>query len=61
MSADDAVTFEEYEEMLRLPQWADVESVFEGAHDPLGAAMHGATPVPPLWATAKSRAMGARG
>ena len=36
MPADDAVTFERYETMLGLPQWAEVEDEFVGKHDPLG-------------------------
>ena len=36
MPADDAVTFEQYETMLGLPQWAELEDEFVGKHDPLG-------------------------
>ena len=36
MPMDDAVTFEAYESMLRLPQWADLEDYFEGISDPMG-------------------------
>ena len=61
MPAADSVTFEEYEEMLRLPQWADVENTFEGAHDPLGVPMQSATPVRSSSTPAKSRTIGARG
>ena len=45
MPADDAVTFEEYEDMLRLPEWAQTENQFEGTHDPLGVPLRGGTPV----------------
>ena len=61
MAADDAVTFEEYEEMLRLPQWADVENAFEGAHDPRGVPLQGSTSVLSSSTPAKSRTIGARG
>jgi len=47
MPADDAVTFEEYEDMLRLPEWADVENTFMGTHDPLGVPGRGGVPVGP--------------
>ena len=30
------VTFEEYEDMLRRPEWAEAENEFMGAYDPLG-------------------------
>lgn len=36
MPVDDSVTFKEYEEMLGLPRWADLEDTFTDAHDPLG-------------------------
>jgi len=48
MPADDAVTFEQYEEMLRLPEWADTENEFEGTHDPLGVPSRGDAPDKPL-------------
>ena len=37
MLADDSVTFEEYEDLLRLHEWAEAENEFMGAKDPLGA------------------------
>ena len=37
MPADDSVTFEEYEDMLRLPEWADGENEFMGTRDPMSA------------------------
>ena len=36
MPAGEAVTFEEYENMLGLPQWALLEDAFMGVNDPLG-------------------------
>jgi 2-methylisocitrate lyase-like PEP mutase family enzyme len=36
MQADDAVTFEEYEDMLRLPEWSATENEFMGTDDALG-------------------------
>jgi 2-methylisocitrate lyase-like PEP mutase family enzyme len=36
MANDASVTFEEYENMLRLPEWAEVEDTYVGGHDPLG-------------------------
>ena len=47
MPADDSVTFEQYENMLRLPEWADTENEFEGTHDPLGVPSRGGVPVRP--------------
>ena len=47
MPADDSVTFEQYENLLRLPEWADTENEFEGTHDPLGVPSRGGTPVRP--------------
>ena len=44
MSADDSVTFEVYENMLRLPEWADTENEFEGTLDPLGVPSRGSAP-----------------
>lgn len=32
MPADDAVTFEQYEALLGLPQWAEAEDEFAGNH-----------------------------
>jgi 2-methylisocitrate lyase-like PEP mutase family enzyme len=37
MPADESVTFNEYEEILGLPQWAEFEDTFSGEHDTLGA------------------------
>ena len=48
MPVNDAVTFEEYEEMLRLPEWARTENEFEGSHDPLGVPPRGAVPTRPI-------------
>ena len=45
MPADDAVTFEQYENMLRLAEWADTENEFEGTHDPLGVPGRGGMPL----------------
>ena len=36
MPADESVTFAQYENVVRLPQWALLEDTFEGGHDPLG-------------------------
>ena len=36
MPADESVTFKEYEEMLGLPQWANLEDTFSSVHDRLG-------------------------
>ena len=36
MPAEDAVTFDEYEQMLGLPKWAALEDTYAGGHDPLG-------------------------
>jgi 2-methylisocitrate lyase-like PEP mutase family enzyme len=36
MPADDALTFEQYEQLMGLPEWAAWEDKFSGAHDPLG-------------------------
>jgi len=36
MPSDDSVTFSEYETMLGLPRWAELEDEFVGKHDPLG-------------------------
>jgi len=47
MPGDDSVTFEQYENMLRLPQWADTENEFEGTLDPLGVPSRGGAPVRP--------------
>ncbi len=35
MPAEEAVTFSEYETLLGLPQWAELEDQFGGGHDPL--------------------------
>ena len=35
MPANDSVSFEEYEDMLRLPEWAALENTFMGTDDPL--------------------------
>jgi 2-methylisocitrate lyase-like PEP mutase family enzyme len=47
MPVDDSVTFEQYENLLRLPEWADTENEFEGTHDPLGVPSRGGAPVRP--------------
>ncbi|MCI0573988.1 MAG: hypothetical protein L0Y66_24915 [Myxococcaceae bacterium] len=47
MPADDSVTFEEYENMLQLPAWADLENTFLGTHDPLGVPSRGGPAVAP--------------
>jgi len=47
MPADASVTFERYENMLRLPEWADTENEFEGTLDPLGVPSRGGVPVRP--------------
>ena len=47
MPTDESVTFEQYENLLRLPEWADTENEFEGTHDPLGVASRGGDPVRP--------------
>jgi 2-methylisocitrate lyase-like PEP mutase family enzyme len=36
MPARESVTFEQYEDVMRLPEWALVEDTFGGGHDPLG-------------------------
>jgi len=36
MPVEESVTFKEYEDMLGLPQWADVEDEFVGRHELLG-------------------------
>ncbi len=36
MPAEDSVTFEAYEDMLRLPEWAEFEDTMTGKHEPLG-------------------------
>ena len=36
MPPDDTFTFEQYEQLLGLPQWAQLEDHFTGGHDPLG-------------------------
>ena len=36
MPADDALSFKQYEELLGLPQWAELEDTFAGGHDTLG-------------------------
>jgi hypothetical protein len=33
---DDAVRFEEYEDIPRRPAWADLEDTYLGIDDPLG-------------------------
>ena len=47
MPAEDAVTFAEYECMLKLAQWAETENTFEGTSDPLGVPERGGMPVRP--------------
>ena len=47
MPANDSVTFEQYENMLRLPEWAATENEFEGTLDPLGVPSRGGAPVRP--------------
>jgi len=47
MPADGAVTFEEYENILGLAEWADAENEFEGTHDPLGVPARGRVLVRP--------------
>jgi hypothetical protein len=47
MPADDSVTFEEYEDMLRLPEWARVENEFENTDEPLGVPSRGGAPIRP--------------
>jgi len=47
MPADQAVTFEEYENILRLPDWAQTENEFEGTDDPLAVPSRGGIPVRP--------------
>jgi len=47
MPAEDSVTFEQYENMLRLPEWAATENEFEGGLDPLGVPSRGGDPVRP--------------
>lgn len=41
MPADDSVTSEQYEDMLRLPAWADLENSFLGTDDPFGVPSRG--------------------
>ena len=38
MRAEDSVTFEQYEDLLRLPEWAHTENEFTGAESPVGAS-----------------------
>jgi len=47
MPADDSVTFEQYENLLRLREWADAENEFDGTHDPLGVPSRSGAPVRP--------------
>jgi len=45
MPAGDSVTFAQYENVLRLPEWAATENEFEGGLDPLGVPSRGGAPV----------------
>ncbi len=45
MAPDASLSFAEYEDALRLPEWAEIENHFEGTHDLLGVPQRGGTPV----------------
>lgn len=44
LPAGEGVTFEQYEDIMRLPQWAAVEDVYAGVNDPLSVPHPSAAP-----------------